>query len=71
MPPEHLALEATGACILESQGTISIRDSSWQTNTPGALYRSITETPHLSEKETYWSPQEHWPDEQAPGLAYS
>lgn len=68
---EHLALKDTQIYILESQGTVTIRDSSWHTTTPGALYRLITETPLLSEEETYLSPQEHWLDEQTPGVAYS
>lgn len=29
MPLEHLALEATVACILESQGTITIREAEY------------------------------------------
>lgn len=35
------------------------------------MYRSKTETSHLSEKGAYLSGQESWPDEQVPGLAYS
>ena len=55
VPLEHLGSRGYSGLLLESQETVTIRDSS------GTLYRSITETSHLSEKETYFSPQENWP----------
>lgn len=41
---DHLALVARGPCVPESHKTITIRDGSWQTIFPRALYRQQTET---------------------------
>ena len=71
MSLDCLALVTRGACVPESQGTITI-ENYWHVTTPRALHKqeAETHTPYLFMKKVYLLILELWPEGQASGLAY-